>query len=969
MRVRTTFLFLLAMLLFCFGHAQYILRDSFLIANGMPSEYLYQSIVDQKGFLWVASERGVIRYDGKRFELFDTRHGLPDINIVNIAVEKDGTLWARSVSGDIAYLNYSTQRFESNRLIKSLKPFKVLEALQDGGIHAGISRGGCFILNRRPLCYLYNKEFDSSSVLHILKDGSLINYKLKENRKSVSLYLIRDKRIVEKKDIAAKSTVKYISLNNYNIYLFDSLRTTIILIKPSAQNHLQVERKEIKTKKVYYFHTFSGNYLLMHYRHKVNDKDIVDIDLYDKNSLKFLYAIGNNVLGMDVLNDLKKNVWFSSGKGLYRFSQPKEIVDYLPFPYSKKVFYSAYYDSGVYYFGNEAGEIIEYRNRKFYIHKVTANHKTEWQRHILVIRNNVFSFSDGGIALNYTKSILYHGRSLPAKDAVQLNDSIIIISNDNELYKLNTYTMKIERHSSSRLEQCLARISSSEFLVGSVDGLFICDVKDTTKRIAILPEIFKVARPSALIYSADGLLVVGTVSNGIYFLRKQKVIAHLTQQQQLKANEIRTLTFGNQNEIIAGTFSGISRIQYRPKNDSLIFSVQNISGIDGLTSETVNRLLFDGGKLFAMTDKGISYIPEKVTFPSIDIELTEVLVNQVEQSIKRMYNLSYLQKDISISFSGVDIDRYYDHAQYSTDQGLNWYTLNANDFQIQWESGVHYLWLRAVDVNKNVSNRILKLQFTIQTPYYRSWWFRLIILLLILSIAIIISTLYAKRKQQRRIDELLNQQALDELEIQALKAQMNPHFVFNCLNSIKGFIYDEDFEMADLYLDKFAQLLRSTLDYSSQPSISLKKELEYIDTYLMLEKLRFGNKFDYEIRCLDDVAQNDIAIPAMILQPYVENAIKHGVCNLDDGLGKIKINVYLAEEKLHIDIEDNGVGRAKANEMKQQRRITHESKGTQLTERRIELYQIGLTITDKKDEAGNPAGTRIHLVIPIPLNQ
>jgi hypothetical protein len=345
--------------------------------------------------------------------------------------------------------------------------------------------------------------------------------------------------------------------------------------------------------------------------------------------------------------------------------------------------------------------------------------------------------------------------------------------------------------------------------------------------------------------------------------------------------------------------------------------------------------------MYAATETGITVIPANILIQkfNIPIELTAVRINNKDTILIGHYELEPHQNSIDLEFSGIELSGHFKNAQISKDQGILWTDINSNNLSLQFESGEHYVWLRAVDVNGNIANKILKLQFNIAKRFYEEWWFVLSLSLLILIGSISIYNMIARRKHKQQIDLFLNQQALDELEIQALKAQINPHFVFNCLNSIKGFIYDEDFEQADLYLDKFSSLLRNTLDYSSMQSISLKYEA--------------------------DISINEIAIPAMILQPYVENAIKHGVCNLDDNTGKIIIKVYLVQNCLHVKIDDNGIGREQANNLKHQRKIIHESKGTLLTQRRIELYQIELEIIDKLDQHDKSLGTTIHLKLPL----
>jgi LytS/YehU family sensor histidine kinase len=201
--------------------------------------------------------------------------------------------------------------------------------------------------------------------------------------------------------------------------------------------------------------------------------------------------------------------------------------------------------------------------------------------------------------------------------------------------------------------------------------------------------------------------------------------------------------------------------------------------------------------------------------------------------------------------------------------------------------------------------------------------------------------------------------------MQALKAQINPHFVFNCLNSIKGFIYERDFKQADKYLDKFSELLRSTLDNSSSSIIPLKDEINYLDNYLQLEKLRFDDRFEYAITIDDHIDSKEALVPAMLLQPYVENSIRHGIGHLENKKGVISISIRRELKQLLCEIEDNGVGREKAISLRNELHTEYQSRGMQLSKRRAELYGIEQEIIDKKDEQGNATGTIIVLRIPI----
>ena len=222
-----------------------------------------------------------------------------------------------------------------------------------------------------------------------------------------------------------------------------------------------------------------------------------------------------------------------------------------------------------------------------------------------------------------------------------------------------------------------------------------------------------------------------------------------------------------------------------------------------------------------------------------------------------------------------------------------------------------------------------------------------------------------RQKRKAAVEKVITEKKLTELEMQALKAQINPHFVFNCLNSIKGFIFEKDFKQADKYLDKFSDLMRSTIDNSDASIISLQSEMNYLDNYLQLEKLRFEEKFDYRIEVDKDINKEKIFVPAMLLQPYVENAIRHGMRFLENKKGHINISASTENNYLICKIDDNGIGREKAAALKSKMHIEYQSRGMNISRRRAELYKIEQEVVDKKDADGNSTGTTIIVKIPL----
>ena len=210
-----------------------------------------------------------------------------------------------------------------------------------------------------------------------------------------------------------------------------------------------------------------------------------------------------------------------------------------------------------------------------------------------------------------------------------------------------------------------------------------------------------------------------------------------------------------------------------------------------------------------------------------------------------------------------------------------------------------------------------------------------------------------------------------EIEMTALRAQMNPHFLFNCLNSIKLYMVQNDGVTAANYLTKFSRLIRLILNNSQSKLVRLSKELEALELYIEMEQFRYNKKFDYKIEVQEGIKTEMVDIPPMILQPYVENAIWHGLMHKEKGTGLLSINVQNLGEKIKFTVEDNGIGRAKAAVIKSRSATKHKSFGMQITKDRIEmtnqLYETQATveITDLLDHQKKPMGTRVVIHLPI----
>ena len=258
-------------------------------------------------------------------------------------------------------------------------------------------------------------------------------------------------------------------------------------------------------------------------------------------------------------------------------------------------------------------------------------------------------------------------------------------------------------------------------------------------------------------------------------------------------------------------------------------------------------------------------------------------------------------------------------------------------------------------------------------PFWKSIWFNIAwISALVIAILIFIRTRVTaiKQKANRRSQRLLMEKELLELEQKTLRLQMNPHFIFNALNSCQAFIVKEEDKTARYLLAKFSSLMRSVLENSTQKFISLEQEIKTIDQYLTIEQISRDHVFDYEINIDPHLNAEEIKIPPMLIQPFIENAIIHGIAQVSHK-GVITINFVQDSAHLICSINDNGVGREHAKELKSQIHHHHKSMALELIQSRLEILgntdKETLMVNDLVNPDGTPAGTEVLIKIPIEI--
>jgi len=336
-------------------------------------------------------------------------------------------------------------------------------------------------------------------------------------------------------------------------------------------------------------------------------------------------------------------------------------------------------------------------------------------------------------------------------------------------------------------------------------------------------------------------------------------------------------------------------------------------------------------------------------------------------------HLSENESIIDISYGLPYFTNYnYNHFQYRIiGYDTTWNATFSTTLRLpKLDIGTYTLEIRAWKSNGEKVDDIRKITFVIRPLFYKTWWFRLGVFALLSGF---IYALYRSNLERVKTELSLTskyEKQIADLEMKALRAQMNPHFIFNSLNSIQRFILAKDEYTASQYLTKFSRLIRLILDQSNQEYITLNSELEMIKLYTEMEAIRFHDKFEFTIY-IDPQLTTEIKLPSMIIQPHIENAIWHGLLHKKEK-GLIKLNIIKISEKLiEISIEDNGIGREKAQELKSKQVLKSKSYGSKISADRQHLFNQANNINapivyqDLIDSEGKAIGTKV--IIPLAI--
>jgi hypothetical protein len=466
---------------------------------------------------------------------------------------------------------------------------------------------------------------------------------------------------------------------------------------------------------------------------------------------------------------------------------------------------------------------------------------------------------------------------------------------------------------------------------------------------------------SALYNKKDQTYWVGEQASLVHYNNEFRVIKDYSAEDGYNAPML-TMQFDNYGNL---WFANMSKQIGRLNTATGIFSM--LSETDGylemefnwgvpITKDVRGDLYFGIGANWGTGDLngGLDRVfPERFSSATSAVYLNSLFINQKPFSLYTQVNeldelsLKYDQNTIRIEAGIIDY--------YSRKKGLIRHKLEQNgktgdwqyspDHIIRYESlspGSYRLVIQASNINNEFNSPEKILLINISPAFWDTWWFRtLAIATIIFSVYLFYRRRITHIKKKKKRKQPFNKQ-LAQIEMKALKAQMNPHFIFNCMNSINSYILENDKKTASDYLTKFSTLIRLILENSDKQKINLDDELAMLKTYLQLEQNRLDNKFDYHIEVEASIKTIAFEIPPLILQPFIENAIWHGLVHKTER-GKINISIRKEPNRLICIIEDNGIGRSKAALLKEQQVIKHHSMGMKVTEDRSgSLNQLNL---------------------------
>jgi ligand-binding sensor domain-containing protein len=932
--------------------------------DGLAGSNALSFLQDKNGFIWFATSNGLSKFDGTEFKNYSKADGLLSNNLTGIAQSGDSTIWVSTYDKG---LNIIKQGNISEYKITNSSP-PLIHHMMEFNKHVYIYGDYFSEIYKNKLNKIITRTIDTGR--YKINDINVFDLKINDRDSTILIYSFRG--VYRYKN----HSIKLISSNKY--YSYYELNNYLLL---GAQGHIDLADNNIQKIDYNYINIKRNNQiqcLLMD----------INSDLWFATVNHGLYCYKNgeiiNVgksIGLDktqinfIKMDSEKNIWIGTyGKGVYCFYN-LGLTNLTTKDGLNNNFVTAIVkdQQGRINIGTING--IDILDGKKINHISTSNqYQMDYIRDIICSKeDNVFVGGSVGNSKNDKNKII---RIKDGKiNYYFINGSSIAIDNNGILFKGGWTSIVLEyNYINNELllanefyfsQNHLETIKTNKILIlkkkvywfGTSKGLIISNNNKITH-----PHKNKILSGDITVLTMDKKEDIWVGGSEGLLVNKNKGWFEILKSDSASITDVTSIAFVN-NDVWIGTLNGL----YVLSNSV----VRKISPDWGLISNEIHSLYYDkdANVLWIGTNDGISRVDFNIInlYPEIKLK---VYVTQIKSNKATYFSISNLRfnsddNNISISLSVPyfrnDSPLLYEY-KFSKDQST-WTETKNNELEFASLSPSDYnLIVRARTLDGNTSDpRIIS--FIIATPFTESYWFYSLVILGTAISAIFITRGIISNKHKKYEEKKNIENKILELRQQALSAMMNPHFIFNSLNSIQNFINKHNKAEANEYLAKFAKLIRQNFDSAQEGFIALQEETERLKLYLSLEKMRFGDNFNYSIVIDDKINNKDILLPNMIIQPFVENAIWHGILPgtktgnllikfIDDNSGNLIIYII-----------DDGIGfKQKANKSK----TNHKPRGINLIRERLELLNKDRGINNILNiRSGERGGTTVEIILPI----
>ncbi len=969
--------------------------------DGLSQNSVVAIAEDSLGFIWFATQDGLNRFDGTYFmnyEIFFKDITKSDYSqLGRLLVDKQKKIWMTTLSGGLQYYNQQTDKF---KVIKGVKDVSSIIQIDANSYYVTSFTNGLFLLKFDGSEFLpenlienkYIKQIHIADELILLTDDGLIKYNPESN---IETHLFK-----------GMGHIGDLIVNNKNEYLFSAhsnkIYQTNALAKPTLFLDLpgksKIQDLFIDSSKKLWIAT-RGEGLFLFDNDKLSNFKTNPIN---PNSISY-----NDVLC--VFEDSRKNIWFGTdGRGvnlllgnqkpiklLTNNLTPQNIPVDVPRAISTDKegnFWIGTSGKGLSKVSSDFTKFENFNTQNF--SNVGFKNDRIMSLYHDDLDNLWIGCQDGGLLLKRKNEATFNQIELKAntiwiiKEADDKN--LWIGTRSSGLLLLNKSTFSYQSIQNNTGYKDLDKESiraitktniKGQFFIGTERGrVFEIENFQVSKEISI--NAYDLGSIKSLHYS-DSKLWIGSQKSGLIIkdLSNEKEW-HINKSKGLPNNVIYSILPQNGKELWISTNNGICQIdKEKLLTDESGYIKQHLTTSNGLVSNEFNTGAFhldSTGTMYFGGIDGINWFnPDEITKDTnpINIVLLDLitsdkngskvinLINKAEIELKypvRNFQLKYIAQ----SFSSKSKPKY----KYMF-EGINedWVD-NGNNELVSFSNispGDYTFKILCTNKDGEWSNNSTNLSIKILPTFWQTNWFKL--LSIISSVTLLWFFYHIRVRELKRSSELKEQLSL--IEAKALKLQMNPHFIFNSLNAIDNYILKNEKIIASEYLSKFSKLMRQILDFSEQSQISLTQELDILELYIKMEQLRYHDRFEYTLNIQSDINTDELKVPPLVLQPFVENAIWHGLMHIENG-GLLKIDILKSDSGIKCLIDDNGIGREKAAIINSKSATKSKSYGMNITEKRLSLINdlnknnASVLVHDKKNADGSAAGTTIEINFP-----